>query len=256
MRSSCNRRTLSTSAHSMASSMRPNTFTPSSSMPRGISVHGPQTATSAPSLVSPQRLDRATRECSTSPTRQTFKPSIFPCLSRIVSRSSSACVGCSCLPSPALMTLEAIRLPRNSAAPEDGCRITTMSMRIASRLRAVSTSVSPLETDEPVAATLTVSADSRFSANSNEMRVRVDASKKRLTIVLPRSAGTFLMGRSETSLNTSAVSRMSRICSGVMCSSPVRSLPRIDEVVIGRRPPDRDRPAPRSAHPPDRRKLS
>jgi len=62
-------------------------------------------------------------------------------------------------------------------------RITTMSIRIASRFFAVSTSVSPLETDEPLAATLTVSADSRFSANSNEIRVRVDASKKRLTIV-------------------------------------------------------------------------
>ena len=58
-----------------------------------------------------------------------------------------------------------------------------MSIRIASRFRAVSTSVSPFDTLDPDAATLTVSADSRFSANSNEMRVRVDASKNRLTIV-------------------------------------------------------------------------
>jgi hypothetical protein len=36
----------------------------------------------------------------------------------------------------------------------------------------------------------------RFSANSNEMRVRVDASKNRLTIVWPRSVGTFLNARS------------------------------------------------------------
>ena len=86
-----------------------------------------------------------------------------------------------------------------------------MSIRIASRLRAVSTSVSPLDTLEPAAATFTVSAASRFSANSNEMRVRVDASKNRLTIVLPRSAGTFLIGRSLISLNGSAVSRISRI---------------------------------------------
>ena len=86
-----------------------------------------------------------------------------------------------------------------------------MSMRIASRLRAVSTSVSPLLTLEPVEATLTVSADSRFSANSNEMRVRVEASKKRLTMVEPRSVGTFLMARSLISLNGSAVSRMRRI---------------------------------------------
>ena len=77
----------------------------------------------------------------------------------------------------------------------------------------MSTSVSPLVTLEPDAATFTVSADSRFSANSNEMRVRVEASKNRLTIVLPRSAGTFLIARSLISLNGSAVSRMRRIWS-------------------------------------------
>src|SRR4029077_7164201 len=168
----------------------------------------------------------ATRECSTSPTRHTLMPSIFPSLSRIVRRSSRPCVGCSCLPSPALMTLERIRLPRNSAAPEEGWRMTTMSIRIASRFRAVSTRVSPFCTELPLAATLTVSAERRFSANSNEIRVRVDASKNRLTMVLPRSAGTFLIGRSETSLNGSAVSSTSRICSDVRCSRPTRSFPR------------------------------
>ena len=76
----------------------------------------------------------------------------------------------------------------------------------------------------PAAATLTVSAESRFSANSNEMRVRVEASKKRLTIVLPRSAGTFLIGRSLTSLNGSAVSRMRRICPRVSVLEPEQVL--------------------------------
>ena len=71
----------------------------------------------------------------------------------------------------------------------------------------------PCSPRSPAAATFTVSALSRFSANSNEIRVRVEASKKRLTMVLPRSAGTFLIGRSLTSLNGSAVSRMSWICS-------------------------------------------
>src|SRR6266705_1576330 len=105
--------------------------------------------------------------------------------------------------------------------------MTTMSIRIASRFLAVSTSVSPFCTALPDAATLTVSADRRFSANSKEMRVRVDASKKRLTMVLPRSAGTFLIGRSDTSLNGSAVSRTRRIWSAERCSSPIRSLPRL-----------------------------
>src|SRR5437867_3850757 len=225
MRSSCRRSTFSTSAHSIASSMRRNRQTPSSSMPRGISVAGPHTPTSAPSFSSPQMFERATREWRISPTRQTFSPAILPCVSRMVRRSSSAWVGCSCLPSPALTTFERIRSPRNWAAPDEGCRITTMSIRIASRFFAVSTRVSPFCTALPDAATLTVSAERRFSANSKEMRVRVEASKNRLTIVLPRNAGTFLMGRSDTSLNGSAVSRIRRIWSGERCSSPTRSLP-------------------------------
>ena len=100
-----------------------------------------------------------------------------------------------------------------------------MSIRIASRLRAVSTSVSPFVTLDPDAATFTVSAERRFSANSNEMRVRVDASKNRLTIVAPRSVGTFLIARSLISLNGSAVSRINWICSPLSGSSPSRSLP-------------------------------
>jgi hypothetical protein len=75
------------------------------------------------------------------------------------------------------MTFDSMRSARKRAAPEAGWRMTTMSICIASRLRAVSTSVSPLDTLDPATATLTVSALRRFSANSNEMRVRVDASK-------------------------------------------------------------------------------
>jgi hypothetical protein len=85
-----------------------------------------------------------------------------------------------------------------------------MSIRIASRFRAVSTRVSPFETDDPDAATFTVSAERRFSANSNEIRVRVDASKNRLTMGLPRSRG--LLDRPLAYfLEGSAASRMSRI---------------------------------------------
>src|SRR5258705_1140614 len=102
-----------------------------------------------------------------------------------------------------------------------------MSIRIASRFLAVSTSVSPLETLEPEAETLTVSDDYRFEANSKEIRVRVEFSKKRLTIVEPRSAGTFLIPRSLISLKGSAVSRMSRIWSPVSDSRSSRSLPSV-----------------------------
>src|SRR5512138_3800484 len=71
-----------------------------------------------------------------------------------------------------------------------------MSGDIASRLRAVSTSVSPFTTLDVPIATLRVSALRRFSAISNDVRVRVLGSKNRFTTVFPRSAGTFLPQKS------------------------------------------------------------
>ena len=55
---------------------------------------------------------------------------------------------------------------------------------------------------------LMTSADSRLPAISNEVRVRVEGSKKRLMIVLPRKVGPLRTRRLETSKKTSAVSRM------------------------------------------------
>ena len=89
---------------------------------------------------------------------------------------------------------------------------------IASRLRAVSISVSPLVTDEVEAEMLMESADRRLAAISKLVRVRVDDSKKKLMIVLPRRVGTFLIARLETSLNDVAVSRI------VVISSTDKSL--------------------------------
>ena len=64
-------------------------------------------------------------------------------------------------------------------------------------------------------AMISVSALRRFSAISNDVRVRVLGSKNRLTTVRPRSAGTFLIGRVPTSFIASAVSRISVISRGV-----------------------------------------
>ena len=89
-----------------------------------------------------------------------------------------------------------------------------MSGAIASMLLTVSSSVSPLTTLDVETARLRVSALRRFSAISNDVRVRVLGSKKRLTMVRPRSAGTFLIARSPTSRIASAVSRM-RVISSV-----------------------------------------
>ena len=63
---------------------------------------------------------------------------------------------------------------------------------MASRLRAVSSSVSPLLTLEVETLMLTASADKRFAAISNEVLVRVEGSKKRLITVRPRKRGHFL----------------------------------------------------------------
>jgi hypothetical protein len=52
--------------------------------------------------------------------------------------------------------------------------------------------------------TLSTSADRRLAASSKVVRVRVLGSKKRLTMVLPRSSGTFLTARPPTPAKDSA----------------------------------------------------
>ena len=61
-------------------------------------------------------------------------------------------------------------------APDVPWRMTIMSAPSASTVRIVSTSDSPLVTDELAAAMFTTSADRFLAATSNETRVRVDAS--------------------------------------------------------------------------------
>ena len=82
---------------------------PVASMPRGISGGGPTSVTSMPISRKPAMLERATRECSTSPTIATCTPSSRPSASRMVYRSSRHCVGCWCLPSPALTTWASVQ---------------------------------------------------------------------------------------------------------------------------------------------------
>ena len=207
----------------------------------GMRVGGATRVTSAPSVVSSHTFERATRECSTSPTIVTRMPARSrPRLSspkrrlRIVKASSSACVGCSCVPSPALTTPAEIQplVASVCGAPEAPWRISTASAPIACRVCAVACSDSPLLTDDPFAEKLMTSAERRFAAASNEMRVRVESSKKRLTTVLPRSVGSFLTSRDWVSRMSSATSRMRRASSRarvlvssrclMMRSSPLR----------------------------------
>ncbi len=125
-------------------------------------------------------FERTTREWAMSPMTETFTPCNLPRRSRMVKASSRACVGCSCAPSPALMIEAGKRSASIFGAP--GClwRMTIMSGAMAIRFSAVSISVSPFSTDEPAAEKFRVSAESRFSAISNDTRVRVDASMNKL----------------------------------------------------------------------------
>ena len=81
-------------------------FTPRFSKLFGIKVGGAIHLTSTPRVVSRCILDLATLLLSISPQIAIFKPSILPNLLLIVNASRRACVGCSCLPSPALTILQ------------------------------------------------------------------------------------------------------------------------------------------------------
>jgi hypothetical protein len=79
--------------------------------------------------------------------------------------------------------------------------MTMASGRMASRLRAVSISVSPFWVELVDAEKASVSALSRLAASSKESLVRVEFSKKTSATVRPRRVGTFLIRRSLTVRN-------------------------------------------------------
>ena len=94
----------------------------------------------------------------------------------------------------------------------------TASAPIACSVWAVSFNDSPLLTLDPLALKLITSADKRLAAASNEIRVRVESSANKLTIVLPRRVGNFFMGASDTRASSAAVSSMA------IASDSLRSL--------------------------------
>ena len=98
----------------------------------------------------------------------------------MVSASSSAWVGCSWVPSPALITvgppvsvesLGELLGGARRGVPDDQ-RVGPAARSVS----AVSRSDSPLDTDDPEALTLMTSALIHFPATSNDTRVRVDSS--------------------------------------------------------------------------------
>ena len=97
-----------------------NTSTPSRSTAAGSRVRGATTRTRAPITLSRAMFERATRLCSTSPQIATVSPPSSPLRRRIVSASSKAWVGCSWLPSPALMTAQSTFSESSCTAPDFG----------------------------------------------------------------------------------------------------------------------------------------
>ena len=116
------------------------------------------------------------------------------------------------MPSPALMMWASTHWLTCWAAPLALCRMTSASTPIAATVSAVSRRDSPLEVEEPLPEMLMTSAESHLPAISNELRVRVESSKNRLTTVRPRRVGSFLTSRRCTVCISAAVSRISRIC--------------------------------------------
>ena len=74
MRSRCSRSIITISAPARPSRMSRATSTPIRSMPRGRSVEGATTRTRAPMVLSRKILERATRECITSPQIAMIEP--------------------------------------------------------------------------------------------------------------------------------------------------------------------------------------
>ena len=117
-----------------------------------------------------------------SPTMAIVRPArSSPRRSVSVSVSSRACVGCSCAPSPALITAEtsptlSTARARSSELPALAWRMMMAAGSMAASVRPVSHSDSPLLTLEEAEAMLTTCAPSRWAAISKLARVRVLAS--------------------------------------------------------------------------------
>ncbi len=145
-----------------------------------------------------------------------------PLWRRMVSASSSACVGCSCAPSPALTTEQSTLRARRCTAPAAWWRTTMMSGRMALSVAAVSISVSPFFTEEEATDMFMTSAPSRLPAISKEDWVRVEGSKNRLICVRPRRVAFFFSICRLTSTASSARSSKASMSHGDRPSIPSR----------------------------------
>ena len=164
-------------------------------MPAASASTGRTPTPRAPIVFSSSTFERSTRLCSRSPTIATFRPARRPLVladgegveQRLRRVLVHAVAGVDDR-RPADARQQVRRAGR--AVPHDD-HVGRHRLEVAGRCRGA---ISPLVTLDVAVAMLSVSALSRFSAISNDVRVRVLGSKNRLTTVRPRSVGTFLIG--------------------------------------------------------------
>ena len=133
-----------------------------------------------------------------------------------VRASMRAWVGCSCLPSPALMIGACAIRSAIAGAPASLWRMTMRSGRMASVVLMVSASVSPLLMLEPAVVRSAVVAPSRCAAIVKLRRVLVESSKKRFAMMRPVSGR--LSGKLMAA--SAALARSARMFSGVSWLMP------------------------------------
>ena len=195
MRSVCRRSimTMSTSFEA-ACACRVKTSTPSRSTPAGIRVGGRDHA-------HPRAHDAAAGGCSSAPRgcagcRRRSPPAgprSRPRRRRMVSASSSAWVGCSWLPSPALMTAQSTFCDSRLTAPDSRmAHDQHVGLHGVQRHRRVEQRLALLDRARCATYMLMTSAPSRLPASSKEVRVRVEFSKNRLMRVRPARRSRFL----------------------------------------------------------------
>src|SRR5450759_866874 len=88
-------------------------------------------------------------------------------------------------PADSTLTCGATWLATSPRTPTSASRITSTSVCSASSVYTVSSMLSPLAREESCTSRFTTSAPRRFAASSNDTRVRVDGSVKRLATVTP-----------------------------------------------------------------------
>ena len=187
---------------------------------------GPPAPPRRPSAVKARTLDLATLECRTSPMMAIRIPSrdprLFPQRVAVQERLSRMFVAA--VSGVDHRQVGPVRPPGGRCRPSSG-EPPGGRLRTRRSTSTVSRMLSPLLSDEVPALNATVSAERRRAAVSNDMRVRVEFSKKAVATVRPRRAGTFGMGRRPISANVSVRSRISSRSERDMPSIPRRCRP-------------------------------